>query len=192
MILDFYSTGDESSGTSDVSWSPLMLYQSRHKKVKSHSAKMSAMSLNRVKNTERNGPGSQSTRALFGPDETCYTIDARVAGNIGRYINVRILTKYSYVYYYQFKHETNFISAFSTLASPTLSCKTFSSTRKICVSRGLHSLLVPTFVLAPNLRGTTCMKSAVSLGKKSFAIAGPRSAEEGCFKPMYSYVSVLT
>ena len=197
IIVDFFSTGDESSATSDVSWTPRLHHKSRrnptplHKKSKL--AKISAVSLNRVKKTKGKDCGSQSTRALFGPNEKCYTIDARVAGNISRYINVRIVTKYSCVYYYYpFKHETICLFAFSTLASPTLLCKTFSSIRTICISRGLHSSLVPTFVLAPNLRGTTVMKSAVSLGKKSFAIAVPRSAEEGCFKPLYSYVSLLT
>ena len=127
---------------------------------------------------------------MFGPDES-YTIDAKVAGNIGRYINVRIVPNII-MFTVQLVYFNIFLSAFSTRVIRTFSCKTCSSIRTICVSLGLDSLLVPTFVLALNLRGTTVMKSAVSLGKKSFAIAGPRRAEEGCSKPMYSNISILT
>ena len=127
--MNFFSTGDESSATSDVSWTPRLHHKSRrnptplHKKSKM--AKISALSLNRVKKTKGKDCGSQSTRALFGPNEKCYTIDARVAGNISRYINVRIVTKYSCVYYYQLKHEKKFFLHSALLRAQHFCAKRF-------------------------------------------------------------------
>lgn len=34
---------------------------------------------------------SRSVRTLFGEDEACYIMDAKVQGNIGRYLNVSTL-----------------------------------------------------------------------------------------------------
>lgn len=35
----------------------------------------------------------RSVRTLFGEDEACYIMDAKVQGNIGRYLNVSIIHK---------------------------------------------------------------------------------------------------
>ena len=91
IIIDFYSTDDDASGTSDASCHLKSRPASLRQKDKSHSAEISAQSLNRVKNSEKKSSVSESTRALFGPDETCYIIDAKFVGNTGRYFNVRIV-----------------------------------------------------------------------------------------------------
>ena len=44
-----------------------------------------------VNNTEGVNSEYQTTRALFDPDETSYIIDAKTVGNVGRYLNVRIV-----------------------------------------------------------------------------------------------------
>ena len=91
IIIDFCSTDDEASGTLNAFRQLKSRPASLRQKDKSHSAEISALSLNRVKNSEKKSSVSESTRALFGPDETCYTIDAKVADNAGRYFKVRIV-----------------------------------------------------------------------------------------------------
>ena len=91
IIIDFYSTDDDASGTSDASCHLKSRPASLRQKDLSHSAEISALSSNRVKNSEKKDPVSESTRALFGRDETCYIIDAKFVGNTGRYFNVRIV-----------------------------------------------------------------------------------------------------
>ena len=88
IIIDFCSTDDEASGTLNAFRQLKSRPASLRQKDKSHSAEISALSLNRVKNSEKKSSVSESTRALFGPDETCYTIDAKV---VDRYFNVRIV-----------------------------------------------------------------------------------------------------
>ena len=78
-----------------------------------------------------------------------------------------------------------FFPIFSTRESRTFSSKMFSSILTICVCRGLDSLPIPIFMPAPNLRGTTDMKSAVFQGKNSFVIAAPRHVVEGCCSKLF-------
>ena len=79
--------------------------------------------------------GSLNTSlALFGPDETCYTIDAKRIGNIGRYIKcececVLLIKQFSF---------------HSARVSRKFLCKAFSWIHKICAFHGWDSFLIST------------------------------------------------
>ena len=94
--MTFYLTDHESGGLASHQLSRCNTRSSETKDT-SHSANISVPSLNPILVKKDKGKGSESQKTsallaeLFSPGEGCYTVDATIVGNIGRFLNVRIM-----------------------------------------------------------------------------------------------------
>lgn len=97
---------------------------------------------------------NKSIRKYFGKDECVYVMDAKKAGNIGRYFNVN--NKFLQLKYVNLLEIFLFIC--SIHVDPISSYKTYLLIRMIYDSHGLHFLHLHTFELAPSSLGTITTK----------------------------------
>ena len=66
---------------------------SNENKNENCSQKLSTQTLSATVRVIQKDDSQKKTRELYGPNEHCYVMDAKSTGNIGRYLNVRKLSR---------------------------------------------------------------------------------------------------
>lgn len=93
-MIDFFCRVDDSGESlhSDISESKSLMPENENRN-ENCSQKLSTQTLSATVRVIQKDDSQKKTRELYGPNEHCYVMDAKSTGNIGRYLNVRKLSR---------------------------------------------------------------------------------------------------